>query len=187
MLLLLVILLLGASALLAASETALFALARMQHPRARLGEAAAKAVDSLLRRPLESLLVIIGFNETINVFAECLATTFLLAWLGPPGGWISVPVMFVLVLLVSDIAPKTFALGFPAAVARLTAPPLASAALTLHPLARLLVPEDRAPAAPLSESEFKALLVASERFGQVAPAERELIDKVFAFGSRRVS
>src|SRR6516162_5105116 len=136
MLLLLVILLLGASALLAASETALFALARMQHTRARLGEAAAKAVDSLLRRPLESLLVIIGFNETINVFAECLATTFLLAWLGPPGGWISVPVMFVLVLLVSDIAPKTFALGFPAAVARLTAPPLAAVALRFHPMAR---------------------------------------------------
>jgi len=187
MLLLLVIVLLGASALLAASETALFALARMQHTRASLGEAAAKAVDSLLRRPLESLMVIIGFNETINVFAECLATAFLLTWLGPPGGWISVPVMFVLVLLVSDITPKTFALGFPAAVARLTARPLAAVALTFHPLARFFVPEESKPSAPLSESEFKALLVASERFGQVAPAERELIDKVFAFGSRRVS
>ena len=80
----------------------------MQHTRASLGEAAAKAVDVLLRRPLESLVVIIGFNEAINVFAECLATTFLLTWLGPPGGWISVPVMFVLVLLVSDITPAIF-------------------------------------------------------------------------------
>jgi putative hemolysin len=187
MLLLLVVLLLGASALLAASETALFALARMQHTRASLGEAAAKAIDALLRRPLESLMVIIGFNEVINVFAECLATTFLLSWLGPPGGWISVPVMFVLVLLVGDITPKTFALGFPAVVARLIARPLAAITVTFHPLARLFVPEEAAPAAPLSESEFKALLVASERFGQVASAERELIDKVFAFGSRRVS
>src|SRR5579863_154745 len=187
MLLLLVILLLGASALLAASETALFALARMQHTRASLGDAAARAVDSLLRRPLESLMVIIGFNEAINVFAECLATTFLLTWLGPLGGWISVLVMFVLVLLVSDITPKTFALGFPAAVARVTALPLAAVAVVFHPLARLFVPEEAPPAAPLSESEFKALVVASERFGQVAPAERELIDKVFAFGSRRVS
>jgi putative hemolysin len=187
MLLLLVIVLLGVSALLAASETALFALARMQHTRANLGEAAAQAVDSLLRRPLESLVLIIGFNEAVNVFAECLATAFLLTWLGPPGGWISVPVMFVLVLLVSDITPKTFALGFPAAIARLTARPLAAIVLTFHPLARLFVPEEAAPAAPLSESEFKALLIASERLGQVAPAERELINKVFAFGSRRVS
>jgi CBS domain containing-hemolysin-like protein len=187
MLLLVVIALLGVSALLAGSETALFALARMQHTRASLGETAAKAVESLLRRPLESLMVIIGFNEAVNVFAECLATTFLLTWLGPPGGWISVPVMFVLVLLVSDITPKTFALGFPAAVARVTARPLATVALTFHPLARLFVPEEAPHAAPLSESEFKALLVASERSGQVASAERELIDKVCAFGSRRVS
>ena len=187
MLLLLVIVMLGGGALLAASETALFALARMQHTRASLGEAAAKAVNSLLRRPLESLMVIIGFNEAINVFAECLATAFLLTWLGPPGGWISVPVMFVLVLLVGDITPKTFALGFPAAVARLSARPLAAVALTFHPLARLFVPEEAAPTAPLSESEFKVLLSASEQLGQVAPAERELINKVFAFESRRVS
>ena len=176
MLLLLVILLLGASALLAASETALFALARMQHTRASLGDAAARAVDSLLRRPLESLMVIIGFNEAINVFAECLATTFLLTWLGPLGGWISVPVMFVLVLLVCDITPKTFALGFPAAVARVTALPLAAVAVVFHPLARLFVPEEAPPAAPLSESEFKALLVASERFGP-GRAGRARIDR----------
>jgi CBS domain containing-hemolysin-like protein len=187
MLLLVVVALLGVSALLAASETALFALARMQHTRGRLGEVAAQAVDLLLRRPLESLMVIIGFNEAINVFAECLATTYLLTWLGPPGGLIAVPVMFVLVLLVSDITPKTFALGFPAAVARITARPLAAVTLTFHPVARLFAPEDTPPTAPLSESEFKALLIASERSGQVAPAERELIDKVFAFGSRRVS
>lgn len=186
LLLLLVIVLLGVSALLAASETALFALARMQHTRASLGEAAAQAVDSLLRRPLESLAVIIGFNEAINVFAESLATTFLLVWLGPAGGWISVPVMFTLVLLVSDITPKTFALGFPAAIARLSARPLAAVVSAFHPLARLFVPEEAAPTAPLSESEFKALLVASERLGQVAPTERELINKVFAFSSRRV-
>lgn len=187
MLLLLVVVLLGVSALLAASETALFALARMQHTRAGLGDAVARAVDSLLRRPLESLVVIIGFNEAVNVFAECLATTFLLIWLGPLGGWISVPVMFVLVLLAGDITPKTFALGSPGAIARLTARPLAAVALTFHPLARLFVPEEAVPTMPLSESEFKALLVASERLGQVAPAERELINKVFAFGSRRVS
>lgn len=187
MLLLLVIVLLGISALLAASETSLFALARMRHTRARLGEATAHAIESLLRRPLESLVVIIGFNEAVNVFAECLATSFLLMWLGPPGGWIAVPVMFALVLVIGDITPKTFALGFPALVARLCARPLAAVARVFHPLARIFVPEEAAPALPLSESEFRALLSAGERFGEVEPAERQLIDKVFAFGSRRVS
>lgn len=187
MLLLLVIVLLGISALLAASETALFALARMQYTRARLSESVAHSVESLLRRPLESLILIIGLNEAINVFAECLATAFLLSWLGPVGGWISVPVMFVLVLLIADITPKTLALGFPAVVARISARPLAALAHTLHPLAQLFVPEEATPTAPLSESEFRALLTHSERLGQVEPGEREMIDKVFAFGARRVS
>lgn len=187
MLLVLVIVLLGISALLAASETALFALARMQYTRARLSEPVAHAVESLLRRPLESLVLIIGINEAINVFAECLATAFLLSWLGPPGGWVSVPVMFVLVLLIADITPKTLALGFPAALARITARPLAAIARALHPLAQLFIPEEATPSAPLSESEFKALLTQSEQVGEVEPGERAMIDKVFAFGARRVS
>src|SRR5712691_4776642 len=163
MLLLLVILLLGASALLAASETALFALARMQHTRASLGDAAARAVESLLRRPLESLVVIIGFNEAINVFAECLATTFLLTWLGPIGAWLSVPLMLALVLIFADITPKTFALGFPAGVARITSQPLAALSAMLHPMVKWLTPAAAPPRpAPVSEEEFKALLRTGE-------------------------
>jgi putative hemolysin len=187
MLLLLVVVLLGLSALLAASETALFALARMQYTRARMSESVAQAAESLLRRPLESLILIIGLNEAINVFAECLATAFLLGWLGPPGGWVSVPVMFLLVLLIADITPKTLALGFPTVVAQATARPLAALARLLHPLARLFVPDEAVLTAPLSESEFKILLRHSERLGQVEPGERAMIDKVFAFGARRVS
>ncbi len=187
MLLLLVVVLLGLSSLLAASETALFALARVQHARARLGETAAAAVDSLLRRPLESLVVIIGFNEVVNIFAECLATSFLLAWLGAAGGWVAVPVMFTLVLVIGDITPKTFALAFPTTIARVSARPLAATVQLVHPLARRFMPEEVPPTPPVSESEFKALLTASEQFGQVEPAERELIHKVFAFSSRRVA
>ncbi|HXZ88160.1 MAG TPA: hypothetical protein VEF07_06290, partial [Candidatus Binataceae bacterium] len=65
-------LLLLMSATLAASETALFALVRMEHTRERLGPAVQRALDRLLARPLESLIVIIGLNEAANVFAECL-------------------------------------------------------------------------------------------------------------------
>ena len=38
------------------------------------------------------------------------------------GGYIAVPVMFILVLLFCDITPKTFALGFPGGIATVTAP-----------------------------------------------------------------
>ena len=64
------------SALLAASETALFALVRMEHTRTNLNASVQHALDRLMARPLESLMMIIGVNEASNVFAECFATAF---------------------------------------------------------------------------------------------------------------
>ncbi len=183
-----VALLLLLSALLAASETAIFTLARMERTRAKLGVRARSALDRLMRRPLESLIVVIGLNETANVFAECLATAFLLISLGPAGAYVAAPLMLILVLLFCDVTPKTLALGFPDAIISLTAPPLATLADALHPVARLFTPLERIPhPEPLSETEFKALLQVGETQGQVEPAEREFIHKVFDFGNRRAA
>ncbi|MGD0074965.1 MAG: hemolysin family protein [Candidatus Binataceae bacterium] len=182
-------LLLLVAALLAASETALFSLVRMESARDRLHGSVRAALDRLMSRPLESLLVIIGLNETANIFAECLATSFLLYLFGRPlGAYVSVPLMFVLVLLICEITPKTFALGWPDGVARLTARPLAALTTFVHPIVRRFSPFKEAPRpTPLSESEFRALLRVSESQGEVEPAERALIDKVFEFANRRVS
>ncbi len=175
------------SALLAASETALFALVRMEHTRGKLSASVTRALDRLMRRPLESLIVVIGLNEAANVCAECLATSLLLLWLGPIGAYVSVPVMFILVLLIADITPKTLALGFPGVVAQITARPLAAVAELVHPITRLFAPAEQVPRPEaVSEAEFKVLLRLGESQGQVEPAEREMIHKVFDFGNRRV-
>jgi putative hemolysin len=176
------------SALLAASETALFALVRMEDTRNKLSAAVRDACDRLMARPLEALVVIIGLNEACNVFAECLAAALLLTWLGPLGAWVAAPTMLVVVLIFCDITPKTFALGYPGGVARLSARPLSRATTLAHPIARWLVPAIEPPRpAPVSEQEFKALLRAGELVGEVEPQERELIHKVFDFGNRRVA
>jgi putative hemolysin len=181
-----VALLLLFSAMAAASETALFALARMESTRHKLAQHVREALERMMARPLESLLIIIGLNEAANVFAECLATTFLLTWLGPLGAWLSVPLMLGLVLIFADITPKTFALGFPVGIARITARPLAALSAWLHPMVKWLTPMAAPPPpAPVSEEEFKALLHAGEVLGEVEPQERELIHKVFDFGNRR--
>jgi putative hemolysin len=183
-----VVLLIAASAMLAASETALFALVRMEHTRERLDAAVRDALARLLERPLESLMLIIGLNEASNVFAECLATTFMLMWLGSVGAWIAAPAMLVIVLIFCDITPKTFALGFPALVASVTARPLAALASFAHPATRWFAPAVEPPRLePVSEAEFKALLRVGEDQGEVEPQERELIHRVFDFGNRRVS
>jgi putative hemolysin len=184
-----VAMLLVMSALLAASETALFALVRLEHTRTNLSASVQHALDRLMARPLESLMMIIGVNEASNVFAECFATTLMIFWLGNKlGSYLSVPVMLVTVLIFCDITPKTFALGFPGFVAEVTARPLAALAAVLHPIAKWITPAAPPPRPePVSEAEFKALLRVSEFQGQVEPQERELIHKVFDFGVRRVS
>src|SRR5260370_10414754 len=180
------VLLLMAS-LLAASETALFSLVRMERTREQLSGGLRGAVTRLLRWPLESLVTIIGLNEICNVFAECLSTSFLLFMVGAWGGYLAVPVNFLLILLIAEILPKAFALAHPVGVAKLTFRPLAALTDILHPLARLFTPSQEAPLPePVSETEFKALLQASEHQGQVEAAERELIHKVFDLGGRRV-
>lgn len=181
------VLLLGAG-MLAASETALFALARMERRRERLSLKVRNAVERMMERPVESLVVMIGLNEAANVFAECIATSFLLIVLGAAGAYVAVPVMLVLVLVVVDITPKTVALGFPDWVAWLTARPLAVMAELVHPLVRPFTAPREAPRPqPVSETEFKALLRVSEDQGEVEAGERELIHRVFEFGNRRAA
>ncbi|MGB3551309.1 MAG: hemolysin family protein, partial [Candidatus Binatus sp.] len=128
-------------------------------------------------------------NEACNIFADCLATIILLAWLGDKWGPIvAAPAMLAVVLLFCDITPKTFALGFPAAVTWITARPLAALADFVHPFARHFTPLEQAPRpGPVSESEFKTLLRLGENQGQVEPAERAMIHRVFDFGARRAA
>jgi CBS domain containing-hemolysin-like protein len=174
------------SAILAASETALFSLTRMEHTLEQLNGAVRAAIERLMARPLESIMVIIGLNEAANVFAECLATTFLILWLGKLGAYLSVPLMLVTVLIFCDITPKTLSLAFPTLVIQISARPLAVLASIAHPVAKWFTPAQPPPRPePVSEEEFKALLKASEFQGEVEPQERELIHRVFDFDSRR--
>src|SRR5262249_26385273 len=131
----------------------------------------------------------IGLNEGSNVFATCLATAFFLFWLGGEvGPFVAAPVMFGVVLIFCDITPKTFALGHPTGVVRLTARPLASLTELVHPVAKYFAPQVAAPRPePFSEAEFKALLKLGETQGEVEPEERALIHRVFDFGARRAS
>ena len=64
-----VLILIVLSAMLAASETALFSMARLEHTREQMSLSVQRALDRLMRRPLESLIVIIGLNEACNIFA----------------------------------------------------------------------------------------------------------------------
>jgi putative hemolysin len=181
-------LLLLASGGLMAGQTAVLALARLEHTMERLKPGARRAATALLARPLELLLAVVIFGETANFLAASLGTVVLLFWMGPAGAYLSVPVMFLLTLLVSDISAETLALAFPRAVAEATAQPLLMLSRLARPLARPLGLLNR-PAwrKALSATEFKTLLRIGERHGEIHPGEAELIDRAFTFRSRRVA
>ena len=86
------------------------------------------------------MVIIIGLNEVCNVFAECLSTSFLLFVVTKWGGYLAVPINFLLILMIAEITPKTFAQAYPVGVAKLTFRPLAALTAILHPVARLLIP-----------------------------------------------
>src|ERR1700756_4175347 len=98
-----VLILIVLSAMLAASETALFSLARMEHTREQMSQSVQHALDRLMRRPLESLIVIIGLNEACNILADCLATIFLIAWIGDDvAPYVAAPAMLLIILIFCD-------------------------------------------------------------------------------------
>ncbi len=172
---------------LAASETALFSLLRMRSVRARLSAGTAYAVDQLLNRPFEFLMVIGSLSECANVFAESLAAAWMLAVFGRRGAYLTVPIMFTIMLVFAEITPKTFALAHPSAIIRLTARPLWLAVALISPLVRRFMAHFRVSAEPISKTEFQVLLRLGEDQGQVKAAEREVIRRVFEFSSRRVA
>ena len=137
-----------------------------------MSQSVQRALDRLMRRPLESLIVIIGLNEACNIFADCLATIILLAWLGDK--WapiVAAPMMLVVVLLFCDITPKTFALGFPGSGGTDHGAAAGGAHRSRSSVRKTISRRcEEAPRPdPVSEAEFKALLRLGENQGRWNP------------------
>jgi putative hemolysin len=193
------LLLLGLSAIFAASETALFSLTRIQSERLRQEKSrSAGLILSLLRNPPRLLVTILVANEIINISAETLAVSLAIDRWGMWGRYLSVVVLTPLMVILIDVAPKTIALTFPEWTATTFVRPVYLAARLLFPLrwlvtklaegiSDLLGAGDRPTAKEARTDELRALVHVGEREGALDPSERKLIHRVFAFGNRTVS
>jgi Mg2+/Co2+ transporter CorB len=107
------LLLLGVSALFSAAETALTRASRgRMHQLEREGDAGAKRVNRLLADQ-ETMIgaVLLGYNA-INILASAVATEFITKSI--PGAWgvaVATAVMTVLVLVFAEVLPKTIAIS----------------------------------------------------------------------------
>ena len=105
-----IIVLLALSAFFSGSETALTAASRpMMHQLAQSGDQRAKLVNDLREHKDRLISALLFGNNLVNILASALATSALLLAFGDVGVVYATVVMTFLVLILSEILPKTYA------------------------------------------------------------------------------
>lgn len=185
-----VLLLLIASALCSGTEAAIFSLpiskARQMAEKGRTG----KTVCDIRERPARPISVIVILNNLANIvgtyFIASLAATRL------EGAWqTAFPfVLTILVILISEILPKTVGERYHTTIAWYTARPLYWVTFLLTPIVwgielftGLLV-KHHSPIAATSENEIKALIRLGQHEGVIEDDEHNLISRVFEMNDK---
>jgi Mg2+/Co2+ transporter CorB len=114
------------SFLFSGSETALTAFSRARMLRLESkGNRSATIVNRLVLVRERLLGAILFGNNAVNIAASAMATGLLLAWFGDVGVFYATVVMTVIVVVFTEILPKTVAINAPDRVALLAARPIA--------------------------------------------------------------
>ncbi|HEY5305378.1 MAG TPA: HlyC/CorC family transporter [Pseudolabrys sp.] len=130
-----VIVCLMSSAFFAGSETALTASSRASMARLeKQGNKRAGIVNRLLAQRERLLGALLLGNNVVNIAASALATDVLLTWFGHAGVVYATIVMTVLVVVFSEVLPKTAAFNAPDRIALVVARPMAAIVKLLGPV-----------------------------------------------------
>jgi Mg2+/Co2+ transporter CorB len=123
------------SAFFAGSETALTASSRASMSRLeKQGNKSAGIVNRLLAQRERLIGALLLGNNAVNIAASVLATDVLLTWFGHAGVVYATIVMTVLVVVFSEVLPKTAAFNAPDRIALVVARPLATIVKLLGPV-----------------------------------------------------
>lgn len=122
------------SAFFSSSETGMMALDRyrLRH-KVNEGDKGAVRVSRLLEKPDRLIGVILLGNNFVNILASSIATIIALRLMGESGIAVAAGLLTLVVLIFSEVAPKTMAALYPEKVAY-------PASLVLRPLLRILSP-----------------------------------------------
>lgn len=107
-----------ASAYFSSSETAMMSLNRyrMKHLQ-RTGHAGAKRASKLLEAPDRLIGVILIGNNFVNILAASIATSIAIALFGRPEPLITTGLLTIVILVFSEVTPKTIAALHPERIA----------------------------------------------------------------------
>lgn len=127
------------SAFFSAAETALMSINRyrLKH-KARIKKRFALLVIQLLKRPDRLLGTILIGSTVSNISASALATLLTVHFFGEAGVLIITVVLTLVILIFSEVAPKTLAALYPDKVARIVAWPINFLLKVFYPLVWLV-------------------------------------------------
>ena len=185
-------------AFFAASETAYTALPRIT-VRQMLKDKEKNAVKvSKLKTNLDRLIstVLIGTN-LVTTLASSIATAYAVQVFGPSAVSLTSAIMTILIIIFSEIIPKTYAALKPKQVAQSSAIPILILQTLLFPIVWIF---DRlsdfinffekkilkTKTQLITEEELKTLLAIGENEGTLEEGEKKLLDRIFEFSDIHV-
>ncbi|MBL4667451.1 MAG: DUF21 domain-containing protein, partial [Sneathiella sp.] len=129
-----IVVLLALSGFFSGSETALTAASRARlHQMEQAGDKRAANVNRLRDQKTKLISAILLGNNLVNILASALATSMLISIFGDIGVAYATLIMTALILIFSEVLPKTYALRRPIRVARFVAPILRPIVFALAP------------------------------------------------------
>ena len=187
------------SALFSGSETALTAASRARmHALESEGNEAARRVNRLLEHPERLISTILLGNNMVNILASALSTSLLISLFGEVGVAYATVVMTVLVVIFSEVLPKTYAIAYADRMALAVAPIMKIMIAVLRPavfviqaivtLLLKLTPtriDDEANILAAHE-EIRGTIELQTKEGAVARHDAHMLGGVLDLGSLRV-
>ncbi len=186
-------------AFFSAAETALFSSNRLALRSLRdRGDRRARVAHRLLEDPARLLTALLVANTIADIGASVLATSITLSLVGRARGeWIAFVSVTLLVLIVSELAPKTLAARHADRMALWVAGPIDTFARVFAPMIRVLSVFATALIRPfgasittrpplVTEEQLRFLVQVGEEEGVIEQEEREMIHSVFEFGDTLV-
>jgi len=184
------------SAFFSGSETALMSMDRLRVKYlAEKDRPGARKLDELLERPEGLLSAILVGNNVVNIMLSVFATTLFIKFFGGQGELMTILILTPLLLIFSEVCPKTYAANYPEKLSFIVLRPIRFVMWFLRPvtwlvsgtsslLTSFLQGEEKRPL--ISEDEIRTIIEFGEQAGVVAEDKRRMLHGVFDLSSIRV-
>ncbi len=150
----------------------------------------------MLENPERLLSGILVGNNLVNIAASVIATGLFVSLFGEGGEWLTIVILTPILLIFSEVCPKTYSAYYPEKVSFLVLNPIRFVVWLLKPViyivsfaSRLLNSFFRGKEGAglsVSEDEIKAMIDVGEESGVVAAEQRRMLHGIFDLSQTRV-